>query len=495
LSFYWEFRLTFRLAAALIALLICGVAPAGAAPDFSAEQAQRDLRLLQRAFVDLHPGLYRYTTPAQIDEAFRSANTEVTQGASRAQMFLLASKLAAMVHCGHTWAGPYNQSQPVKDELLGRADKLPFTLRVVQGRFLVTGSATPELRAGAEILTIETRSPAQIIAALMPYLRADGRSPGSDGKRLSQLDSGGNGGAMDRLFPLLFAPQGGSYTLTVRDALGQPTRSLRVAAMRLAEREAAGLKNPDSSWSLRVEGDTAWLTLPTFAFWGGRFDARAYLANSFAMLNEKKLPYLVIDVRRNEGGDDALGHALLAHLLREAYTVPGGRRESAYERAPYALARHLDTWNFDFFDRTGKVNKGPGRNWLMSDSPARRIEPVATPYAGRVILLVGAENSSAGYLLAREMQRSRVATLLGQPTGGNLRGLNGGELAWLTLPSSGVAVDIPLLAHFAPGDEPDAGIVPEVQVTPRFEDAAAGVDAEVAAARTLIAQWRQQGGR
>ena len=50
-----------------------------------------------------------------------------------------------------------------------------------------------------------------------------------------------------------------------------------------------------------------------------------------------------------------------------------------------------------------------------------------------------------------------AATLVGQPTGGNLRGLNGGQLAWITLPASGVAVDIPLLAAIHPGDPPDAG--------------------------------------
>ena len=101
-----------------------------------------------------------------------------------------------------------------------------------------------------------------------------------------------------------------------------------------------------------------------------------------------------------------------------------------------------------------------------------------------MVLLVGPQNSSAAYLLARDVQRSGAARLIGQPTGGNLRGLNGGQVAWIKLPTSGVGVDIPLLATFAPGDEPDRGGVPDIVVAPGWGDAAAGgIDTEMAAAR------------
>jgi C-terminal processing protease CtpA/Prc len=164
--------------------------------------------------------------------------------------------------------------------------------------------------------------------------------------------------------------------------------------------------------------------------------------------------------------------------------------ESAYERAPYELARFLDTWDFSFFDRTGAARKGPGRNWQLRDSPGRTLQPVATPYAGRTIVLVGPQNSSAGYLLARDLKASGAAVLLGQPTGGNLRGLNGGQLAWINLPASGVGVDIPLVAAFAPEGTPDAGVLPDFRAAPTWADAEAGIDTEMQAAAALIQRWR-----
>ena len=486
-----------RILVALGALCLAAAAPAQvAAPELKTDDAQRDLRILKRAFTELHPGLYRYTTPAALDAEFAAAEAAVAQGASRGQMFLLASRLAASVHCGHTWTNRYNQRQDVQDLVFNRADKLPVTLRWLQGRALVTGSMAPGVAAGAELLAIDGRPVAQISAAVLPTLRADGLHEGALAKRWSQLDSGPNGGAMDRVFPLLFAPQAGQYVLSVldiRDREGAAPRSVSVPAVTLAVRDRH-LPPPSTDWQLRIEGDTAVLTLPTFAFWRSAFDPKAFLDSRFEQL--RGVPYLVIDQRRNEGGDDSIGHRLMAHLLRQPFTLPSFRVESAYERAPYDLVRFLDTWDHGFFDRTGQVTRQTGndstsRNWRLPDQPGKRIEPVAAPYAGRVVLLVGPQNSSAGFLLARDLKASGAAVLVGQPTGGNLRGLNGGQLAWVTLPASGVAVDIPLIGAFEPSNPPDAGVLPDRAVAPRWADAVAGVDAEMAAALAVIAAWRR----
>lgn len=452
----------------------------------SADNARRDLRLLQRALTALHPGLYRYRSAEDIDAEFQAAQAAMAGGASRAQVYLWATRLAAAVRCGHTWTNPSNQSDTLRAEVLERADKLPLTLRLVQGRLLITGSLVPSLVAGAELLAIDGRSITQIIDSLMPYLRADGSS---DGKRLAQIDSGPNGGAMDRLFPLLYAPRDGRYTVRVLDRPDATPRDVSATAITPAQRQRV-LPMAPQDWAFQVQGDTAVLTLPTFAFWDQRFDAKARLEQHFAQLREQKVPFLIIDLRENEGGDDSIGHALLRQLIRRPCEVPGGPRESAYERVPYNLVRYLDTWDYSFFDRTGQVTRGPGRNFVLSPTPALPLAPVAQPYAGRAIMLVGPQNSSAGYLLARDAKASGAALLLGQATGGNLRGLNGGQLTWMTLPASGVAVDIPLLAHFSNSPQPDAGVTPDVVVEQRFADAAAGVDTEMRAAQAVIDRWR-----
>jgi C-terminal processing protease CtpA/Prc len=269
-------------------------------------------------------------------------------------------------------------------------------------------------------------------------------------------------------------------------------------AMAMAARDRA-LAPPSESaddsprWTFVVEGDTAVLTLPTFAFWNSDFDWRGFLARSFEELEARGVAYLILDQRRNEGGDGAIVEAVLGYLIAKPFRDEPRRAEVAYERAPYALARFLDTWDFRFFDRTGRVKQGPGRNYVDTSlsATAATVTPSRHRFRGKAFVLVGPENSSAGFQLARSLQQTGAATLVGQPTGGNLRGLNGGQLAWLTLPESGVAMDLPLVAWMPPRPMPDTGVTPDLPVTPRFEDAAAGVDAELAAARAAIARLRE----
>lgn len=487
-----------RLVPLLLALLLSGVArPAlsePGAPVLTAAEAQRDLRILKRALTELHPGLYRHQTPADVDAAFAAAAEEVRDGADRGRMYLLASRLAAAVRCGHTWTNTLNQGEALKREVFARADKLPVTVRYVAGRLLVTGSATAGVDRGMELVAVDGRRASDLAATMLPYLRADA---GADATRLSQLTHDEDGGALDRLLPLLFPPVDGGYRLQVRDTAGP--RELRVAATSVAARTAAlaaaGLGEPPMDWKVEIRGDVAVFTMPTMAFWDGKFDWRASLASTFATLESRKVRYLIIDQRQNVGGDDTIGKEILQRLLRQPYTPPATRSESAYERVPYVLGRYLDTWDFSFFDRTGQVTRGSGRNWILKDQPPpTTLQPAAQPFRGRTIALVGPRNSSAGYLFARDLKASGAATLVGQATGGTQRGLNGGQLTWLMLPASGVAVDIPLISGLHEG-APDAGVEPDVAVAPSFEDAQAGIDTEMRAATALVQRWRQEARR
>lgn len=462
------------------------------AQHLTAKQAQRELKILKRALSDLHPGLYRYQTPDQFASEFARAETQVAEGSDMLKMYLIASRIAAAVRCGHTWTNPLNQARAVQDAL-ALLPALPLHVRLLEGRLLVTASADAKIPANTELLTIDGRTPIALAEEFMPYLRADGSS---DGKRLSQIDSNVDGGAMDRLLPLLHPPGAAGYTLRFRPRGGR-TSEANVAGMQVDVRErtliAAGIAPENTDWRFEIDGDTATMTLPTFVFWRSDFDWRGFLQRSFDTLAKLKIERLILDLRQNEGGDDAVGNALQSHLLTTPFVVPAKRLESAYERAPYELARFMDTWDFSFFDRTGQVVRGEGRNWLLREQPLdEHIEPVGQPYRGHVVLLTGPRMSSAGFLIARNLKASRSATLIGQETGGNLRGLNGGQLAWLVLPTSGVSVDIPLIGSFSKIPQPDSGVMPDVAVHTRLEDVAAGIDPDIVVAKRYLARSGKQ---
>jgi hypothetical protein len=86
------------------------------------------------------------------------------------------------------------------------------------------------------------------------------------------------------------------------------------------------------------------------------------------------------------------------------------------------------------------------------------------------------------------VQRRRLGTLVGQPTGGNQRGITGGAFFFLRLPKTGIEVDVPLIGQFpvAATLPPDAGLAPDVLVRPTIEDIASGRDAELEAVLARI---------
>ena len=461
----------------------------------SAEQAGRDAAILVKTLRALHPALDKYRDEKEVEASFARFQARAAAARDPAAMYLAATALAASIRCGHTWTNVLNQQGAIKARLLDAADKLPLTFTLVERRWLVLASATPGIAAGDELLTIDGRDADAVVAAMLPYLRADGAS---DGKRLRQLGHDrGDYSMMDIVWPLLAppaggSPAGGSYRLSVLGKNGV-VRTLDAPATTLAARAAnlaaQGVRPQSERWSLRFDGPLARLTLPTFSVYRDKFDWRAFFADSFREIARRNIKRLVIDIRDNEGGDGAIALELLSYLIKTPVTYVSDQSVTMYERVPYQFARYLDTWDYGFFDRTGQVDRivsGPqaGRfKFRPNADKTRTISPRADGFSGSAYLLVGPENSSATFALAQLVKQTGAATLVGQPTGGNQRGLNGGQLAWVNLPNSGVAVDIPLLASSYGVDTPDAGVTPDLAVERRFALQAAGVDQELAAVR------------
>src|SRR5579863_7858522 len=66
-----------------------------------------DIDLLERAYTQLHPGLYRYNTPAQMRARFAALRDSVESDISLESAFLALSKLTASIKCGHTYPNFY----------------------------------------------------------------------------------------------------------------------------------------------------------------------------------------------------------------------------------------------------------------------------------------------------------------------------------------------------------------------------------------------------
>jgi C-terminal processing protease CtpA/Prc len=107
------------------------------------------------------------------------------------------------------------------------------------------------------------------------------------------------------------------------------------------------------------------------------------------------------------------------------------------------------------------------------------IHPEGKPFHGKVYVLMDASNSSATFQFAQIIQQHKLGTLVGRPSGGNQRGINGGAFFFLRLPKSQIEIDVPLVGAFPASPQSDAGLTPDVLVTPSLQDIVEGKDVDM----------------
>ena len=461
-----------------------------------------DVAVLRRAYEKLHPGLYRYNTPAQIEDAFRALELEFEQDRTLAEAYLAFSVLAAKVKCGHTYANFFNQSSAVQAALF-QGPRIPFHFRWLGDRMIVTRSfaSDPRIRAGTEVLTLNGVPVAEILARLMTVARADGSN---DAKRVAylQVDGTSEYEAFDIYWPLFFPSTSPLVTLRVREPEASGAQTIRVPLVTYADRLAVGTASEGSGaaadaplWELRLLDDrVGYLRMPSWVLYKTKWNWQASLVETFETLVKRGTTDLVIDLRDNEGGND-VGDVIVSHLIAAPVPRQAVTRMVRYRAVPEDLVPYLDTWDPSFKNwGPAALDATDGFYRLRRDSDddlGAVIVPALPRYTGRLWVLVSATNSSATFEFAKTVRQNQLGTLVGQPTGGNQRGINGGAFFFLRLPHSGLELDLPLIGQFPEGDRPDAGLQPDVLVVPTVKDIASGRDPELEAVRARIRRPEQ----
>jgi hypothetical protein len=474
--------------------LVAGLAAAAPATAVQAASARTDADILEAAFRALHPGLLRYNSPRQLDDRFARVRQAMAAASGPADHWRALSEFAAAVRCGHTFVNGANQEGRGLAFLEAGRDRLPFTFRWLHGRMVVLDPGpVAGLRPGDSVMRLGSAPTPPLLGELMAFAAADG---GNDAKRvrLAELDGRELWPLPDVALPLL-APDafgGATVVLTVRDAAGGAPRRLDAPlwtrAERVAARGSAAIAPPDApAWRAEtLAGGVRRLIMPTWALYNSRWDWRAWLDAEVDTAISTDAPAIVMDLRGNSGGEECGDH-LLARMIDRDVVRPDARRFVRYRRTPPDLDRYLTTWDRTFRDWTADTQGPDGRGFYRmtrwdADDRGDVIRPRGTRYRGRLVALIDATNSSATFQFAQTLKTTRLGVLVGETTGGNRRGINGGAYFFLRLPESGFEIDLPLVATFPAKPQPDAGIEPDYPVAVTAADIARGRDPQLEAA-------------
>lgn len=448
----------------------------------------RDDIAVLRAAMAIHPGLHRYLSPKLVETHFTAFERDYLAGAdmeSYERCYLALSRFLTTIRCGHSYPNFFNQTDPEVKALFDRQTRLPVDFEWIDQTMVVTAdhSGTSALPRGTRITAMNGRRVGDVLDTLMPYTRADG---GNDAKRRSLL--GVRGAETIEYFDvfqgLVLPPAAGVHVLDIVRPDGRESW-VDIPAIGLAARQATVTKVQEGEegerwrYSVRPDG-IAVLDMPGWAMWSSRWDWRSWLSDRLDAAAGTR--GLVIDLRRNEGGDDC-GDPILARLIdRDLAGWPFEPRVRFRQVSP-ALAPHVSTWD-DRFRRIGVGGADLSGGWygLPEREALKPIRPDAKRLRVPVAALIGPANSSATFGFISAARQSGRVRLFGETSGGNRRGINGGGFFFTKLPASGIEFDLPLIGYFPSRPEPDAGIEPDVRIANTTASIAAGSDMAMSAA-------------
>lgn len=425
-------------------LLAVAMSSAPAAP-LTAQQLQADFQLVRRALEESHGGIYRYTAKEALDRVFDDTAAKLDRPMEAMEFHRLLAPAVAAVRCGHTAL----IIAPALQGAMEQALLLPLDVKLIGGRvYILRDFDDASNLAGREIVAVNGVAASVIVARAVNASHGDGYIATGREQRVARRFK-------EELF-LQFGMQG-RFTLTLGDAT---PGSVTLAGQTLAaQRRASASRYPQdqarkgfAELSLLDDGKIARLQIFNFSDEDEDDEGAVILKKLFARLSASGAHTLLLDLRDNGGGEDALGKRVFSHLVDKPF--------------PYYAALSV---------------KRPAAGMESAiRHPNLGIQSPAMPtFTGRVIALINGRSFSTTAELITQLHDKQRATFVGEESGGAYHGNNSGNSTTLVLPNSAAKVIIPLVTYTlaVSGEHANGrGVVPQVQVTPAIGDYLSGRD-------------------
>lgn len=465
----------------------------------SAEDLQEDALLLKNVMLDVHPGIYRYNTAEEFETHFQDFFAKLNRDMTEAEFMKHLAQFTEKIRCGHTYLNPWNMREEIRERLFGGNIYFPYGFVINGGKFYITKNASDnhDIKRGAEILAINGFPISEILDSLYTVAKTDGSNVQAKDKLLELTAFGERDhNFFDFYFPLLFPMQDEIFEVKVENYGSDKIITHKQPALSRAERkEIITLRygkapSGKETWLVDIQEEIAILKLGTFATWSfNNFDATQFYDSAFAMINQSDVENLVIDIRGNGGGLTENTDLLLSYLSTDKIPCNEDFKQLIITtQADSSYRAYVDTWEEIIFQGIPESFTRPYNNRYVEliEGECEPIQPSEKAFLGEIYVLGNQSNVSATFSLLKTIQKENLGTYVGQPSGGNKQGINGGSYFFLYLPNSQFEVDIPLkFTSYGEGVD-DRYLTPDVAVEITQKDISLQNDLYLDKVRALI---------
>jgi hypothetical protein len=465
---------------AVVCLIKCS--PASAQNSLSPDQLRSDFTLFRQALQEAHPGLYRYNSKAYMDSLFLITSERLTHEMTQQEFYQLLLPVVSQVKCGHTKLHPDNNW--TDNYFYGQDKVFPYKLFFQGKKVYITDrfdNKMPEAK-GLEVISINGTQMTEIIDKLLSGFFSDRRNTTFKYIEMSQYFSA--------YYANLFeAPD--SFSIICQK--GNDKAIIKVPAISRTiidayEKHQASLKPVKTPYSLEFSSDKVAL-LTVSSFWMDSKDKgyKKFLKESFAKIHDRGIQNLIIDVRDNEGGQDARGAWLLSYLMDKKFRYYDRLEATTHKK--YSFAKEARLPRFYGIMRMMISRTDSGTLLWKHNRNLKVQKPQRKSYAGKTYILINGASFSVTSEFAAVAHYLKRATFIGEETGGGYYGNNSGAFVIVTLPNSRLNIGIPMLAYYtAVKDYPyhDHGVIPDYEVKPDIQDILIDKDVALEFTKQLI---------
>ena len=424
-----------------------------------------DIDYLEQIIKEVHPGVYRYNSRAEIDKLFSDLRIVANRDLDEAEWTIKLAQAVQKLRCGHTYLNPWNMKKSIRNRLFGGSIYFPLGFTIIDNEFIVTENLSVDLdiKKGDKIVSINDHPVEQILDSLRTIAKIDGNniSPVNEYLSLNEF-AADRWEAFDLYFYLFFRLEG-EVDVSIESDEGEVKEfKLRTISK---EKRASRYKGRDlEEWLLSFEDDKAIMKLGTFATWKWKgFDYKKWLESAFEKMDSAKSEALIIDLRGNSGGLGEIGNEVISYLNRSS--IECDRRVfSRTLKADPKFRPYSNTWAKWIFDglNDDQYESFNHEFYELEESfDCNPIEPKPKTFEGPVYFLGGSSNVSATFTLLKRGKQLDNVYFVGTETGGNAQGINGGEYIFFYLPYSGMEIDVPVKFFSGGPNEKDQGVQPD----------------------------------
>jgi len=405
-----------------------------------------DFMLLRDTLQKVHPGIYRYKTKAEVNHVFDSCYATIKDSMTVPGFYALTKFTIAAFEDGHSNCRLPKQ---VADDYMAQVKVFPAMVMFVNGHAYIYCNKQNNALAGAEILSINNRPMSNIIQRLFSFIPSDAGIQSRKNWEIPEF--------FNMLYNTVFG-EADEYRVTYKTLQGETVNATLHAELMINIMcpPPAVFMRPSKYLSLTyAPGNVAVLTIKTF------FDGflqqtgenfKTFLDSAFTDIANRKAAKLIIDIRRNQGGNDENGSLLYAYLSNR----------------PFKYYDSLET-------TTEKFAESRHSNLKLQ-------QPKPNSFNGQLFILADGRSFSASSEFSSIVKTNNRGLFIGEENGGGYYGNTSGDDVTVTLPASQISCRVPLLKYSLAVkklNNGELGIVPDYPRYTTISDIINGTDSQL----------------